>query len=105
MYSKSDNMEIIISIKEDEVIKELFQSLFSSYQIELETLTRSFIFALHFATLTSCFIFDFLHLLYYTCHKTNFKWDRSYIATINLINKKDNKCVEYAITVALNHEE
>ena len=94
MYSKSDNMEIIISVKEDKLIEELFQSLFSSYQIELETLTRS-----------SCFIFHFLHLLYYTCHKTNFKWDRSYIATINLINKKDNKCLEYAITVALNHEE
>ena len=26
-------------------------------------------------------------------------------ATINLINKKVNKCFQYAITVALNHEE
>ena len=26
-------------------------------------------------------------------------------ATINPINKKDSKCFQYAITVALNHEE
>ena len=25
--------------------------------------------------------------------------------TINPINKKDNKCFQYAVTVALNHEE
>ena len=27
------------------------------------------------------------------------------MATINPINKKDNKCFQYAVTVALNHEE
>ena len=26
-------------------------------------------------------------------------------ATINPINKKDNKCFQYAVTVSLNHEE
>ena len=26
-------------------------------------------------------------------------------ATINSINKKDNKCFQYAVTVALDHEE
>ena len=26
-------------------------------------------------------------------------------ATINPINKKDNKCFQYVVTVALNHEE
>ena len=26
-------------------------------------------------------------------------------ATINPINKKDNKCFKYAVTVALNYEE
>ena len=26
-------------------------------------------------------------------------------ATINPINEKDNKCFQYAVTVALNHEE
>ena len=54
-------------------------------------------------------------VLYYKCHKINPNRDGSYIdspdwiknkkITINLINKKDNKCFQYAITVALNHEK
>ena len=61
------------------------------------------------------FVFDYFHLLYYKCHKINLNCGRSYIdssdwikskkATINLINKKDNKCFQYAVTIALNHEE
>ena len=49
------------------------------------------------------------------CHKINLKQGRSYIdspkliknkkATIKLINKKDNECFQYPVTVALNHEE
>ena len=59
--------------------------------------------------------FYYVHLLYKTCHKINLNCGGSYIhspdwiknkkATINLINKKDNKCFQYAVTVALNHEE
>ena len=37
MYSKRDNIEIIINDKGDEVIKELFESLLSRYQVWLET--------------------------------------------------------------------
>ena len=37
MHSKSDNIEIMINDKEDEVIKKLFQSILSRYQIGLET--------------------------------------------------------------------
>ena len=32
-------------------------------------------------------------------------WIKSKKAAINSINKNDNKCVQYAVTVALNHEE
>ena len=32
-------------------------------------------------------------------------WIKNKKATINPINKKDNKCFHYAVTVALNHEE
>ena len=63
----------------------------------------------------SDFIFDCVHLLYYKCDKINFKGGGSYIdspnwiknknATINSINKKDNKCFQYAVTVVLNHEQ
>ena len=53
--------------------------------------------------------------MYYKCHKINPNRGGSYIdspdwiknkkATINLINKKASKCFQYAVTVALNHEE
>ena len=61
------------------------------------------------------FVFDYVHLLYYKCHKINLNragsyinspdWIKSKKATINPINKKDNKYFQCAITVALNHEE
>ena len=63
----------------------------------------------------SKFVFDCLQLLYHKCHKVNPNRSGSYIdspdwiknkkAAINPINKKDNKCFQYTVTVALNHEE
>ena len=88
------NTEITINEKADEVIEERFESLLNRYQIGLETSMRG-----------SDFIFDFVHLLYYKCHKINFKQGGSYIDSsdwiktktpINPINKKDNKCFQYA---------
>ena len=53
--------------------------------------------------------------MYYTCHKVNPIYGESCIdspdriknkkATKNPINKKHNKCFQYAVTVALKHEE
>ena len=61
------------------------------------------------------FALDYVHLLYYKCHKINPNRGGSYIdspdwikikkATIDPINKKDIKCFQYAVTVTLNHEE
>ena len=61
------------------------------------------------------FVFDYVHLLCYKCHKANLNHGGSYIdsphwiknkkGTINPIIRKDNKCFQYAVTVALNHEE
>ena len=61
------------------------------------------------------FVFDSVDLLYYDLQKISLKRGDSYIvsqkwlkdkgATINPKNKKDNKCFQYAITVALNHEK
>ena len=61
------------------------------------------------------FVFDYIQLLSYKCHKINPKCSELYInspdriknkkATINPMNKKDNKCLQYAVTVALNYEE
>ena len=61
------------------------------------------------------FVFDYVHLLYYKCHKINPNRSGSYIdspdwiknkkATINHINRKDNKCFQYVVTVVLNNDE
>ena len=61
------------------------------------------------------FVFDYIHFLYYKSHKINPNCGGSYIdsldwmknkkATMYPINKKENKCFQYAVTVALNHEE
>ena len=61
------------------------------------------------------FVFDYTHLLYYECHKVNPSRSGSYInfpdriktkkATMNPINKKDDRCLQYAVTIVLNHEE
>ena len=61
------------------------------------------------------FVFDYVDLLYYKCDRTNPNRGGSYIdspdwiksknAVINPVNKKDNKCFQYAVTVALNHEK
>ena len=58
---------------------------------------------------------NYVHLLHYKCPKINPSRGASYIdspdwiknkqAAINSINKKYNKYIQYAVTVALNHEE
>ena len=40
MHSKSDNIEIVVGIKTDEVIEELFESLLQRYQNGLEESMR-----------------------------------------------------------------
>ena len=56
MHSKSDNIEIIMNDDADEIIKELFDSLKKIYQNNLESNC-------------STFVFDYVTLLYYKCHK------------------------------------
>ena len=59
MRSKSDNKEMIINDKADEV-KKRFKSLFYSYQVGLGKLMKG-----------SEFFFHYVYLLYYKCHQTN----------------------------------
>ena len=103
MHLKRDNIEIIINDEADEVIKELFHSSKSMYQNNLESMK------------SSEFIFDCVHFLCYFFYKINPSRSGSYIdssgwiknnkATINSINKKDNKHFQYAVTVVFNHGE
>ena len=93
----------MINGEPDEVIKELLDLFKNRYQDNLELMKGKE------------FVFDYVHLLDYKCHKINLNHGGSYIkspdwiknkkTTINSVNKKDNKCFQYAVAVALNHEE
>ena len=100
MHSKSDNLEIMINDQVDEVVKELFKSLKNRYQNNLESMNGSEL------------VFNYVHLLYFNCHKINLNCGGSYIdspywitESIEKNNKEENKCFAYAVTVTLNHEE
>ena len=93
----------MISDEADEVLKELFDSLKNRYQNNLESMKGSE------------FVFDYAHLMYNKCHEIDLNraglyidspdWIKIKKSTIKPISKKDNKCFQYAITVALNHEK
>ena len=74
MHSKSDNIEIMIN--DEEVIKELLDSLKKRYQNNLESMKES------------AFILDCAHLLYYKSHKRNPNHGGSYIDSPDWIKKQ-----------------
>ena len=98
----SDNEEIRSGNETDDIIKKLFKSLLNNYQKEEIVLRKG-----------SDFVFESVDLLVYHLHKISLKRGKSYIkspewvinkrATINPKNK-ENKCFQYSITVALNHQ-
>ena len=56
----------------------------------------------------SDFIFNSVHLMYYKCHKLNFKSSGSYIDSSDWRKKEKNNSksfLHYATIVALNYEE
>ena len=87
-----------------EIIKNLFKLLHNRYKNNLQNLMKG-----------SEFLFDYVHLLYYKCHKINPNCVGLYInsldwiiykkGAINPINKKDDKCFQHAVRVVLNHEK
>ena len=103
MSTKSDNIEIMIGSKIDDIIKELCEFLLQIYQNVLEESMKG-----------SEFTCDSVDLLYYHLHKTSLNRGGSYVdspewlknkrTTINPKNKKDNNCFQYTLTVALNHQ-
>ena len=103
MHVKSDNIEIMMGSETDEIIEELFKSFQQRYQNGLEESMDG-----------SHFTFDSVNALYYKLNKVSLSRGRSYIDSPEwlknkkaTINPKDNddKCFQYALTVALNHEQ
>ena len=70
MHSKSDNIEIMINDEPDKVIKELFDSLITKYQNNLESIRGR------------QFAFDYVYLLYYKCHRIPIVMDHIQIVLI-----------------------
>ena len=100
MHSTSDNVKFTSYNDANEVVNEPFESLRLRYQDNSETSMRR-----------NDFIFDSVQVMYYKCHKVNFKRGGSYIGSPDWIKKKkttinpkseDDKCFQYAATVALN---
>ena len=90
MHSRRGNIKFTSYNDANEVVDELFESLCSRYQENAETSMRG-----------SDFIFESVQLLYYKCHKINFKHGGSYIDSPDSIKKKkatinpkheDDKC-------------
>ena len=104
MHTKSENLEIMIGSDKDEVIEDLFKSLLQRYQEGLEEKMKG-----------SEFVFDGVNLLHCDLNKISLdrrgshikspEWLSAKKATINLQNKKHDKCFQYALTVALNYEK
>ena len=102
VFVRTDNKEIRLGNETDDVIKGLINSFLNNYQKE-ELILRN----------GSNFVFESADLLSYHIHKTSLKIGNSCIkssewlinkrATINPKNK-DDKCFQYSITVALNHQ-
>ena len=103
MHSKSNNTEITNNDEVDKAIEELFKSLKNRYQNNFESMK------------VKMFVLDYVHLLYYKCHKINPNHGGSYIdspdliknkkAKINPINKKDDKCFQHDVTVESYHKK
>ena len=96
MHLNNGNIAVMAYDKADEVIEEYFESCLYRCEVGLETSVRG-----------SDFLFDDVYLLHYKCHNGSYIDSPDRIqnkkATINPID--DNKCFQYATSVALNHEE
>ena len=84
-HSKSDNIEIMINDKADEVTKSLFQSLLCRYQIGLDSSMKG-----------SELVFDCVQLLYYKFHKINPNSGASHIDSCNVVmTSEDTKLLQF----------
>ena len=88
MHTKSNNVEIMIGSETDEIIEDLFESSLQKYQegfMYLNNLNK-------------------VSLSRDGSYKDSPKWLKNKKATINPKNK-DDRCFQYALTVALNYEK
>ena len=99
----SDNEEIRSGNETNDIINGLLKSFLSNYQNEEKILRNG-----------SNFVFESVNILYYNIHNIKLKRGKSYIKSPEWIlykigtknpKNKGNKCFQYSITVALNHQK
>ena len=78
MYSKVDNIKIIVNYEADDVIKEILGSFKHRYQNNVELINGSE------------FVFDYGHSLYCKCHKINLNCGGAYIGSPDWIKNNNN---------------
>ena len=103
MHAKTDNIEIMTGTDTSDAIDELIDSFMKRHQEGLETKMRG-----------SSFTFERIDSFEYHLHKIclnretscikSLKWLENKGVTINPRNTKNNKCFQYAIIAALNHQ-
>ena len=100
MYTRSDNIEIMFGDDNDDIIEQLFESLLKKYEENLTNKMRE-----------SEFEFHGVNFLYYDFNKTSINRGGSYIDSPKWLKDKksimnpknnDDKCFQYAVTLALN---
>ena len=101
MHTKSNNVEIMMGSETNKIIEDLFEPFLQKYQEVLEESMRG-----------SEFSYDSVDTLYYDLKKVSLsrggsyidspKWLKNKNSTINQKNN-DDKCFQYALTVALNY--
>ena len=125
-HSTSNKIKFTPFSKASKVVDETFKSLCSKHQANLETSMRGndFIYLLIYLficlfiySFVCLFVYLFIHfnlvlLMYYKYHWANFICGSSYNESPNCIKMKkttiipknaENKCFQYAATVALNY--
>ena len=105
IYSASKPVEPFMGADTDDAIDNLFDTLLQRFQQAIETSIEGGIEFTH----------ESVALLYYYFHRIDMRRAESYIAfpdwlrnkgaTINPKKQKDNKCFQYAITIALNYNK
>ena len=100
MYGRSDNVEIMFGDDNDNIIEQLFEALLQKYEENLQNKMKG-----------SEFEIDGVNFLYYDFNKTSINREGSYIDSPKSLKDKksiispendDNKCFQYAVTLALN---
>ena len=100
MYSLSTPVHILMGSETDNIIHELLKILLQRFQETLNDRGREF-------------IHESVGLLYYYLHKIDLKRGNLYIKSTEWLKNKrtkinpkinDNNCFQYALTVALNHQ-